>query len=428
MLSLIATIASIVLSMLMFGGFVTFSNVGVTNVITAAAASQLVIVNKAAEQYVKDNGATIAAQATATTPVTITAAMLINATNLQGFSPTNVFGQTWQVQVLQPSAGVLQTVVQSIGGRPISDTRQLVQIAAQAGAQGGFVPFAGQNGDPTMTPTRAYGAYGMWGPLALTGFTNPGAGHLVSLLAFTGTQSNNSYLYRVAVPSHPELSAMQTTLGMTGTDGTKNDITGAGTVTADKFQSSAGGQFNTDQGGSLELGGNNGQAGTGTPYIDFHLGGQGVQDFNTRIVNDSNGKVSIYGANGRGSLAIQGTIQPGNVATPGTACPNNGEGAGNSDGSGQWLHCIFHVWKPIGGPLQRYGYYTAQHGSGVPAPTCPAGGTPMIVVTPNNFSVDPTTVVNYGAWGVGPWTVYIMDGANSPIAGATATVGTYCGY
>jgi hypothetical protein len=52
----------------------------------------------------------------------------------------------------------------------------------------------------------------------------------------------------------------------------------------------------------------------------------------------------------------------------------------------------------------------------------------MIVVTPSNFSVDPTTVVNYGAWGTGPWTVYIMDGSNAAIGGATATVGVYCGY
>jgi hypothetical protein len=47
-----------------------------------------------------------------------------------------------------------------------------------------------------------------------------------------------------------------------------------------------------DQGGGIELGGNNTTAGTGTPYIDFHF--QGVtQDFNTRIINDANGRLSL---------------------------------------------------------------------------------------------------------------------------------------
>ncbi|MGR0117800.1 shufflon system plasmid conjugative transfer pilus tip adhesin PilV [Ralstonia pseudosolanacearum] len=217
--SLLGTIASIILSLSLLGGFATWSNIAVSRVQGAAAASQLVIVNEAAAQYVKDNSATIAAQATATVPVTITGQMLINAGNLRGFSPTNVFGQTWQVQVAQPAAGALQTVVQSIGGRAISDTRQLVQIAAQAGAQGGFVPYAGQNGDATMSPNNAYGAFGAWGPIALGSvFTNPGSGHLVSLLSFNGANTNNSYLYRVQVPGHPELNQMQTALDMTGND------------------------------------------------------------------------------------------------------------------------------------------------------------------------------------------------------------------
>lgn len=47
-----------------------------------------------------------------------------------------------------------------------------------------------------------------------------------------------------------------------------------------------------DQGGSLELGGNNTTAGTGTPYIDFHFSGL-AQDFNARIINDANGRLSL---------------------------------------------------------------------------------------------------------------------------------------
>jgi hypothetical protein len=49
-----------------------------------------------------------------------------------------------------------------------------------------------------------------------------------------------------------------------------------------------------DQGGSIELGGDNSTPGVGVPYIDFHFRGL-TQDFNTRIINDDNGRLSIVG-------------------------------------------------------------------------------------------------------------------------------------
>ncbi len=48
-----------------------------------------------------------------------------------------------------------------------------------------------------------------------------------------------------------------------------------------------------DQGGSIELGGNPDIPGTGTPYIDFHYNGKPAGDFNTRIINDNDGQLSI---------------------------------------------------------------------------------------------------------------------------------------
>lgn len=423
---------AIALSMLSIGQFYQWQASGMTNVQTAAAASQQVIYNKAAAQYVQDNATTIAALATPTVPVTITTAMLITAGYLPtGFSATNVFGQAWQLQVLQPTAGTLQSVVQSTGGRAISDTIQLVQIAAQAGAQGGFVPYAGQNGDATMSPANAYGAYGAW-KLPLTNFTNPGSGHLVSLLAFTGVSANNSYLYRVQVPGHPELNNMQTDLGLTDQGGTMHNVSGAQQISAQSLQALSSGSLavpsittangkvisweQVGEGGVLGLKGSNGTS----VYLESLNG-------TFRIVNSPFSQ-SIFSVDQSGNVVAAGTQRLGNVATPNTACASNGTQAGNSDGSGQQLVCLYNVWKPIGGSLQRFGYYTAQHGTAIPRPTCPAGGTPMIVVTPSNFSVDPTTVVNYGAWGTGPWTVYIMDGSNAAIGGATATVGVYCGY
>ncbi len=432
MQALVGTIFSIVLSLSMLGGFSTWSHKATTNIVTAFAAAQQVIANKIAYQYVQDNGAAIAAQATATTPVTITAAMLNAAGYLQGFSPTNVFGQAWQVQVLQPTAGTLQTVVQSVGGRPITNTGQLVQIALQVGPQGGFVPYAGQNGDATMNPANAYGAGGSWGPIALTNFTNPGSGHLVSLIAFSGSQSANGYLYRVQVPGHPELNNMQTDLGMTDQGGTQHNISGAQQISAQSIQALTGGSLaspsittangtvitwdQVPEGGVLSLKGAN-----GTWVHVESLNGK------FRLVNSA-WNTELFSVDQAGNVIANGTVKPGVIGAPNTACPQNGASGLNSDGSGQWLQCLNGVLKPIGGNILRYGYYTAQHGSAIPAPNCPAGGTRMIVVTPNNFSVDPTTVVNYGALGAGPWSIYITDGSNTAIAGATATVGTYCGY
>lgn len=65
-----------------------------------------------------------------------------------------------------------------------------------------------------------------------------------------------------------------------------------------------------DQGGSIELGGDNANAGTGKPYIDFHQVGL-VQDYNVRLQNDANGRLSVFAptlfASGRVGI---GTTQP----------------------------------------------------------------------------------------------------------------------
>src|SRR5580765_7796791 len=61
--ALLGYIVALVLSMLSLAGFTTWAKVGVTNVQTAAVASQMLVFNKAAQQYVQDNAATLVAQA-----------------------------------------------------------------------------------------------------------------------------------------------------------------------------------------------------------------------------------------------------------------------------------------------------------------------------------------------------------------------------
>jgi hypothetical protein len=53
------------------------------------------------------------------------------------------------------------------------------------------------------------------------------------------------------------------------------------------------GALNTDQGGSIELGSST-TVGV-TPFIDFHYGTGSAQDYNTRIINDANGQLSMQG-------------------------------------------------------------------------------------------------------------------------------------
>ncbi|CAE6956644.1 shufflon system plasmid conjugative transfer pilus tip adhesin PilV [Paraburkholderia domus] len=425
---IIGALAALVISMFGVVGFTQFAKMGVTNIQTAATASQQHTFDAATLQYVQDNAVTLAQGATAAVPVTITAAQLATAGYLPaGYLGTNSFGQTWQAQVLQPTAGQLETLVTSTGGNPIRDTKQLAQIAAETGAAGGFVPYANQAGN-TFNTNTAYGTYGAWS-VPLTAFSNPGSGHLASLLQFTNVQANTAYLYRVPVVNHPELNNMQTDLGLTDTGGTAHNITGVNTATASTFSVNGGGQLQADQGGSLELGGNNSKAGTGTPYIDFHQAGQGVQDFNVRIVNDKNDHLSIQAANGQGALQVQGTLQAGNVAVPGSSCSSNGIMGANSDGSGQILSCQYGTWEPIGGRwLQMYKYVVA-NGWGIPIPTCPAGGTAGVILSPTNFTVDATSVVNYGANPSGSqWIIYITDGSGAGINGALASAATYCTY
>jgi hypothetical protein len=67
---------------------------------------------------------------------------------------------------------------------------------------------------------------------------------------------------------------------------------GTGQIIGGTFQFGNGSRLTPDQGGSIELGGNNGVAGAGTPYIDFHFSGI-TQDYNARIINDANGQLTV---------------------------------------------------------------------------------------------------------------------------------------
>jgi len=136
-----------------------------------------------------------------------------------------------------------------------------------------------------------------------------------------------------------------------------------------------------DQGGSIELGGQNAMAnpiGGGAPYIDFHFGTGGAQDFNARIINAANNRLDIT-TNAGGLLSLNGT----NVGV-GTAAPAQRlDVSGNVQFSGALMP---------GGNAGTSGQILTSQGAGLP----PTWQTPAsIPLYGNNAqSVKLTSMVN----------------------------------
>jgi Bacterial shufflon protein, N-terminal constant region len=463
MAPIIGTLAAMLISLLTVVGFTAWAKMGVANIRIAATAGQLVIVAKATQQYVQDNSASLATSATSATPVTLSVATLKSAGYLPaGLQSVNPYGQTWQAQVLQPSAGQLEVLVTSTGGTAISDPKQLVQIAAQAGAQGGYVPYAGQLGDASMSASNAVGAFGGWSR-AVAPFSNPGSGHLAALIAFGGPATNNSYLYRVAVAGQPQLNTMQTSLSMSGNDinaansvnattvtasstvsaGTVNasgavsaggSMNASGNVTAGGTMSAAGGRFNVDSSGRI---GTAGYAagdlppgwGGGVSTSDVYSHATVAAGTGGGIASYLNSGGELMAGSGQFRVTSTGVVNLGAQGSAGAGCSiSNGSSAITSDTAGVLLACVGGVWRPVGGRQQKQQFYTTTDGGVIPNPGCPATATAQIIVTPMNIYIDNTAVASYTASGAGPWTVFIRDGANVAIAGATAQVETYCAY
>ena len=110
------------------------------------------------------------------------------------------------------------------------------------------------------------------------------------------------------------------------------------------------GFLQADQGGSIELGGSNSIANpqTGaTPYIDFHYGTGSTQDYNVRIINDADGRLTANAT----TFAVTG-----NLTTVGLKMTGGTPGAGkvltsDANGNGSWatLSTPSLTWSNISG-------------------------------------------------------------------------------
>lgn len=403
----------------------------------AGAATQAQVMAAALGRYVKDHGAELAAVSTPAQPANVTVSDLTAGGYLPaGMSTANVFRQQWMAQVLQPMPGKLQTMLFTTGGNAIPPSK-LVPLASQSsgrGNLGGFVPYANQAGDATMQPSVAIGTGGSFRQ-ALAGYTNPGSGHLAMMVGVGDAPSDNGYLYRVDMKAgRPDLNAMQTDLSMTDMQGNPHDLNGANVIRTQSLKALSGGSLGAPsietangtvitwdqvpEGGVLSLRGANGQ------WVH-------VESLNGtfRLINSAWNK-QTFTVDQEGNVVAGGTLKAADIGVPGADCSPNGIMAGNSDHSGQQLSCQYGKWMPIGGRWLRYGYYTVYDAWWVPAPTCPNGGSMQIQVTPQNFSVNDTSVVNAGpaTWTGNGWQVHLTDGVGNGIPGAQGIAATYCAY
>lgn len=201
---------------------IRFASMGTDTISEKNVGEHLARVSQAAKEYTLANYSALQATATNTVATAVPFATLIADGHLPAnFSTTNGWGQSYQIYVLEPNAGNLQTIVTTTGGRDqaISPAgfadRMVPSAAANAGTTGGYVPSGTVPGE---TNAVLQGALGGWTfTFAGTNVPNPGTGHLGSMQYFSAADNDaNDYLHRVSVPGAPELNAMTVSLDMDG--------------------------------------------------------------------------------------------------------------------------------------------------------------------------------------------------------------------
>lgn len=176
----------------------------------------------AAEKYISANAATLQGLTpTAATVATVSLAQLKTGRFLPGgMAATNVYRQTPCVLVRQPdpagAPGKFDVLVVTTGGGAIPE-KDLPAAAMNAGPGGGYISTgdtANAKGATWSLNTSAYRSTACPSASALSGGAADG-GHLVSNLFTDGSgMLSTDYLYRNAVPGHPELNRMNTPIRM----------------------------------------------------------------------------------------------------------------------------------------------------------------------------------------------------------------------
>lgn len=235
MVEIIGLLIAIGALLVMLPGLMHWTVLGSEEVKDTAISQQAIIFEKAAEQYLSENSGALLSTATPTVPVVVTTAQLEAGNYLPtNYTSTNIYGQTWELQVLQPTSGVLQAVALTTGGSAIED-EEAARISALIGASGGFIPVDNSGAYPQTSTLTAYGTQGAW-TLNLKNYSNATKGQLVdyvSLVDSTGQVTSNNYLYRYAVPGNSDLNTMHTPLIMAAIESKGAACTTTGAIAQD---------------------------------------------------------------------------------------------------------------------------------------------------------------------------------------------------
>jgi hypothetical protein len=320
MSEILGVLFAIFVGTLVIPKFADYQRVSNDNSRAAVTAQQQKQIIAAGSTYIQQNSVAIQASATATVPTILTITKLQTAGLPASFSSTNPYGQTWQVEVLQPTPGNLQALAMSTGGTALPDA-QGGKIMAIVGASGGIIP-QNDSGIYPGAAANAYGAFAGW-TIPTANYTSVTGGHLAALLTFNNGQLVSNYLYRNAVPGQPQLNQMGTALDMNG-----NAINNASQVNTGILAATG----NTTVGGTL------GVTGTATA-----------------------GNLVTAGT------ATAGKVQVNDVVTEGDACgPINGLVA--NDSTGLLLSCQSGAWKRASKAPNAYRYmFTSSQAWTVPA-------------------------------------------------------------
>ncbi|MDA8093644.1 MAG: shufflon system plasmid conjugative transfer pilus tip adhesin PilV [Betaproteobacteria bacterium] len=376
----------------------------------AATAHELTSIANAAQHYILANSATVQSAVTTNgsmilcvpnTPGTCPAGEpdLTNGYLPYGFKNVNSYQQSWEVVVGKDANGNLEALVESSGGVPIDGT-DASEIASEVHSRGGAI--GGGSGDLSVAgcaANQACGAYSGWGPVAVGGtFPNPGPGHVVALLDFNGDEVlNGSYLYRVAVPGHPELNTMTVPMIMSATETTGSTCTTVGAIAQDGSGvllscENQGASDNWETQGSMywqnpvanyaSLPACSSANAYETRVVETPSVGTGPRAYTcngaswSALAVDDSGNLTVAGTLTANNATVSGTSTLNNLAgnltvTPtasvGNACSPNGRIA--QDGTGVILSCQSGAWQQLGGSdvqtYQRWWYSSfASCGSG----------------------------------------------------------------
>ncbi|MCW6572905.1 shufflon system plasmid conjugative transfer pilus tip adhesin PilV [Yersinia ruckeri] len=318
----------------------------------SVAASHANRVEKAVNKYILEQSAIVGAGSTASSPYTIDVPLLISKGYLPGgFAAQNNFSSTYKTLVFQPSTQKFHSMTFLEGGTQLSMSAAR-KLATRIGDSGGVI----ENG-------VANGVQGLWSEnLSAFGGFNPGDGHVVIAGFFSNGSVVNEYLYRKAVPGHPELNTMSTALNMgandinairninaTGNAAVQGNITAGNTVAATSVTATGTVKAaTTDTSGETYTGGWYRTRGDTGWYSEKWGGGWHMTD--GTWLRAYGGK-SIYTA----GIVQAATFQPGQISVVNTACPENGRIS--RDGVGATLSCQSGVWKLGAGSGQFGGVF-----------------------------------------------------------------------